>query len=288
MNTTPRNYKPRTPSTRNMSVIRYRGQLSTDKPLKSLTKGRRSFGGRNSAGRITTRHQGGGHKKTMRLVDFVFDKKNIPARVEHIEYDPFRSGFIARLVYKDGERRYILSPRGLKVGDTVINSETAAITPGNRLPLKNIPVGTFVYNIEIHANGGAKMGRSAGNYAEVVAHDSGYAQIKLPSTEVRKVVDTAWASVGEVSNPEHHLVVLGKAGRARHMGIRPTVRGTAMNPVDHPHGGGEGRQGRGLRRAKSAWGKPTGKGQKSRTPKKYSNPFIVSRRRVGKKRKTSM
>jgi large subunit ribosomal protein L2 len=150
--------------------------------------------------------------------------------------------------------------------------------------LKNIPVGTFVYNIEIHTNGGAKMGRAAGNYAEVIAHDAGYAQLKLPSTEIRRVVDTCWASVGEVSNEAHHLVIVGKAGRSRKMGIRPTVRGTAMNPVDHPHGGGEGRQGRGLRRAKSAWGKPTGKGQKSRTPKKYSNPFIVSRRRVGKKR----
>jgi large subunit ribosomal protein L2 len=163
-------------------------------------------------------------------------------------------------------------------------SETAPLTPGNRLPLKNIPVGTFVYNIEIHAGGGAKMGRSAGNYAEVIAHDSGYAQLKLPSSEVRKVTDTAWASVGEVSNPEWHLVTIGKAGRSRHMGIRPTVRGTAMNPVDHPHGGGEGRQGRGLRRAKSLWGKPTGKGQKTRSPKKYSNPFVVSRRKVGKKR----
>jgi large subunit ribosomal protein L2 len=268
-----------------MSVVKYRDYLTTDTPLKSLTKGKKSRAGRNSAGRITTRHQGGGHKKRVRMVDFLFDKKNISGRVEHIEYDPFRSGFIARIVYKDGERRYILAPQSLKVDDTVLTSETAAITPGNRLPLKNIPVGTFVYNIELHQNGGAKLGRSAGNYAELVALDAGYAQLKLPSTEIRKVVDTAWASIGEVSNPSHHLVELGKAGRSRRMGIRPTVRGTAMNPVDHPHGGGEGRQGRGLRRAKSMWGKPTGKGQKSRTPKKYSNPFIVSRRKVGKKRK---
>ncbi len=268
-----------------MSVIRYKDYLTTSKPLKSLTKGKKNRAGRNSAGRITTRHQGGGHKKRVRDVDFIFDKKNISGRVEHIEYDPFRSGFIARVVYKDGERRYILAPQSLKVGDSVVSSETASITPGNRLPLKNIPIGTFVYNVELHANGGAKLGRSAGNYAELIALDAGYAQLKLPSTEVRKVVDTAWASIGEVSNPSHHLVELGKAGRSRRMGIRPTVRGTAMNPVDHPHGGGEGRQGRGLRRAKSMWGKPTGKGQKSRTPKKYSNPFIVSRRRVGKKRK---
>ncbi len=279
-----RNYKPRTKSTRHMSVIRYRDFLTTGKPFKGLTRGRKKFAGRNSYGRITVRHQGAGHKQNVRSVDFLFDKKNISGRVEHIEYDPMRSGFIARIVYKDGERRYILAPKSLKVGSEVLTAEHAPLTPGNRLPLKNIPVGTFVYNIEIHANGGAKMGRSAGNYAELVAHDGGYAQLKLPSTEIRKVVDTAWASVGEVSNEAHHLVIIGKAGRSRRMGVRPTVRGTAMNPVDHPHGGGEGRQGRGHRRARSAWGKPTGKGQKSRTPKKYSNPFIIARRRVGKKK----
>ncbi len=280
-----RNYKARTKSTRHMSVINYREALTTGKPLKSLVKGKKSRAGRNSFGRITTRHQGGGHKQKVRAVDFLFDKKNVPGRVEHIEYDPMRSGFIARIVYRDGDRRYILAPKSLKVGDTVVTSETAPIMPGNRLPLKNIPIGAFIYNIEIHKDGGAKMVRSAGNNAELIALDGGYAQIKLPSTEVRKVVETAWASIGEVSNDAHHLVVIGKAGRSRRMGIRPTVRGTAMNPVDHPHGGGEGRQGRGLRRAKSMWGKPTGKGQKTRTPKKYSNPFIVSRRRVGKKRK---
>lgn len=277
-------YKPRTAGTRNKSVIRYRDYLTTSKPHKRLVGGGKQRAGRNSFGRITTRHQGGGNKRNLRIVDFMFDKKNIPAKVEHIEYDPHRTGFIARLVYRDGERRYMVAPQSLKVGDTVLIAENAPLTPGNRRPLKDIPVGTFVYNIEINPNGGAKMGRSAGNYAEVVAHDAGYAQIKLPSSEVRKIVDTAWASIGEVSNPEWHLVTIGKAGRSRHMGIRPTVRGTAMNPVDHPHGGGEGRQGRGLRRAKSLWGKPTGKGQKTRTPKKYSNPFIVSRRKVGKKR----
>ncbi len=279
-----RNYKPRSPSTRHMSVIRYREFLTTGKPLKSLTHGKKAHAGRNAHGRITTRHQGGGHKQKFRIVDFLFDKKNVPGRVEHIEYDPTRSGFLARVVYRDGDRRYILAPKSLKQGDTVITAENAPVTPGNRLPLKNIPIGTFLYNVEIHAGGGAKFGRSAGNFAQLVALDGGYAQLKLPSTEIRKVVDNAWASIGEVSNSSHHLVILGKAGRSRHMGIRPTVRGTAMNPVDHPHGGGEGRQGRGHRRARSLWGKPTGKGQKTRTPKKYSNPFIVSRRRVGKRK----
>ena len=282
-----RNYKARTASTRHMSVIRYADYLTTSKPLKALTKGKKSQGGRNSAGRVTTRHQGGGHKKTQRLVDFMLNKKNITGTVEHIEYDPFRSGFIARIVYKDGERRYILAPKSLKPGDTVLTSETAPLAPANRLPLKNIPIGTFIYNIEIHQDGGAKIARSAGNHAELVALDGGYAQIKMPSTEIRKVVDSAWASIGEVSNDAHHLVIIGKTGRSRHMGIRPTVRGTAMNAVDHPHGGGEGRQGRGHRRQRTLWGKPSGKGQKTRTPKKYSNSFIVTRRKVGKKRKGS-
>lgn len=170
----------------------------------------------------------------------------------------------------------------MKVGDKFEVGEKVEIKAGNRLPLINIPVGTFIYNVEVKAGGGAKLARSAGNYAEVIAHDGGYAQIKMPSTEVRKIIDTAWASVGSVSNEESRLQNYGKAGRSRWMGIRPTVRGTAMNPVDHPHGGGEGRQGRGRRRAISIYGKPTGKGQKSRRSKKYSNPFIVSRRKVGK------
>lgn len=280
-----RKRKPTSPGTRGKTTIVYRDIVTTNKPLKSLTKGKAARAGRNSAGRITTRHQGGGNKKKYRDIDFLFDKKNIPARVEHIEYDPFRSGFIARVVYKDGERRYILAPQKLKVGDSIITSEEAPIKAGNRLPLRNIPVGTFVYNVEIKENGGAKLARSAGGYAELSALDDGYAFLKMPSSEVRKVVDGVWASIGEVSNPEYRLINRGKAGASRHRGVRPTVRGTAMNPVDHPHGGGEGRQGRGLRRAKSAWGKPTGKGQKTRTPKKYSNVFIVSRRRVGKRKK---
>jgi large subunit ribosomal protein L2 len=276
-------YKPYTKSRRNMTTLPYRELLSGDRPMKSLLKGGRSKAGRNAFGRVTTRHQGGGHKKRMRDVDFRYEKKNIPAKVETIEYDPYRTGFIARVCYADGARRYVLAPKDLKVGDSFSVSETAPIKVGNRLPLGKLPTGTFVYNVEIRPNGGAKLARSAGNYAEVVAHDGGFAQLKMPSTEIRRVSDLAWASIGAVGNENSRLVKYGKAGRSRWKGIRPTVRGTAMNPVDHPHGGGEGRQGRGLRRAKSMWGKPTGKGQKTRTPKKYSNTFIVSRRKVGKK-----
>lgn len=277
-------YKPTSPSRRNMTTLPYKQLLSGDRPTKSLMVSKKNQAGRNNAGRITTRHQGGGHKRRLRNVDFTYAKKDIPARVETIEYDPYRTGFIARVVFADGERRYVLAPKDVKVGDTFIVSEKAPVKPGNRLPLGRIPSGTFVYNIELKVGAGARLVRSAGNYAEVIAHDAGYAQIKMPSSEVRKVSDLCWASVGSVSNENSRLVKYGKAGRSRWKGIRPTVRGTAMNPVDHPHGGGEGRQGRGLRRAKSMWGKPTGKGQKTRTPKKYSNVFIVSRRKVGKKR----
>lgn len=266
-----------------MTTLPYRELLSGDRPTKSLMASKKNYAGRNAFGRITVRHQGGGHKKRLRDVDFSYNKKDIPAKVETVEYDPYRTGFIARVVYADGERRYILAPKDLKVGDTFVVGENAPVKIGNRLPLGKIPTGTFVYNIEIKLGGGARMVRSAGTYAEVVAHDAGYAQIKLPSTEIRKVVDTCYASIGSVTNENSRLVNYGKAGRSRWKGIRPTVRGTAMNPVDHPHGGGEGRQGRGLRRAKTMWGKPSGKGQKTRTPKKYSNPFIVSRRKVGKK-----
>lgn len=267
-----------------MSTLPYKELLSGDKPMKSLLSSKKRQAGRNNAGRITTRHQGGGHKRRFRDVDFKFDKKDIPGRIETIEYDPYRTGFIARVVFADGERRYILASKETKVGDSFLVSEKAPVKMGNRLPLGKIPSGTFIYNIEIRPGAGARLARSAGNYAEIVAHDAGYAQIKLPSTEIRKISDLAWATVGAVSNENSRLVNIGKAGRSRWMGKRPTVRGTAMNPVDHPHGGGEGRQGRGLRRAKSMWGKPTGKGQKTRTPKKYSNVFIVSRRKVGKKR----
>lgn len=265
-----------------MTTLPYRELLSGDQPSKALMRAKPRRGGRNAFGRITTRHQGGGHKRRLRDIDFLFDKKNIPARVETIEYDPFRSAFIARVLYADGARRYITAPKGMKVGDSFTVGEEVAVKSGNRLPLGKIPVGTFVYNVELKVGGGGIIARSAGNFAEVVAHDAGFTLLKLPSTEVRKASDLCYASVGAVGNEEYNLVNIGKAGRSRWMGIRPTVRGSAMNPVDHPHGGGEGRQGRGLRRAKSMWGKPTGKGQKTRTPKKYSNPFIITRRRVGK------
>ncbi len=278
-----KSYRPVTKSSRAMTRIEYRKYLSNHRPHKPLMKGKRSTGGRNAHGRITTRHHGGGHKKNFRTVDFVFDKKNIPARIASIEYDPFRSAFIGLAIYADGEKRYVTLPQRVAVGETFIVSETAPIKAGNRLPLSNIPVGAFVYNIELKPGAGAVLARSAGNYCEIVAQDAGYTHLKMPSTEVRKVIGTAWASVGEVSNEEHRLVNLGKAGRSRWLGVRPTVRGSAMNPVDHPHGGGEGRQGRGHRIQRTLWGKPAGKGQKSRRPKKYSNVFIVSRRKVGKR-----
>jgi large subunit ribosomal protein L2 len=276
-------YKPTTKSRRHMSGIDFRNIVTTNEPEKSLTRGFRRGMGRNNNGRITTRHKGGGHKRLFRAVDFSYDKYDIPFTIKTVEYDPNRSGFIGLAVYKDGEKRYVLLHNTAKVGDTYIVSETAPLTPGNRLPLNNITVGTFVYNVELKHNDGAKLARSGGNYIEILAKEGGYVDLKMPSSEIRKVPANAWASVGEVSNNENRLVNIGKAGRSRWLGIRPTIRGTAMNPVDHPHGGGEGRQGRGRRRAISYYGKPTGKGQKSRRAKKYSNKFIVSRRKVGKK-----
>lgn len=276
-------YKPTSAGRRGMTVVSYRKVLTTTKnaPHKVLTQGGRSTGGRNAFGRTTNHYRGGGNKQTYRLVDFIYDKKDIPARVESIEYDPNRSGFIALVVYADGERRYILAPQSFKKDSTFVVSETARATVGNRLPVGKMPLGTFIYNVEIKPGAGARLARSAGGHAEVVAHDGGYTQIKLPSTEIRKIISTAWASVGEVSNEEYRLVNLGKAGRARHRGLRPKNRGTARNAVDHPHGGGEGRSGRGHRRSRTIQGRPTGKGQKSRRPKKYSNVFIVTRRKPG-------
>ncbi len=273
-----KHFKPLTPSQRQKTVVTFRGILTASEPQKSLTQGFQRAVGRNAFGRITTRHKGGGHKRLWREIDFTFDKKDIPATVKSVEYDPNRTGFIGLISYADGERRYILIPQSVTVGETLLVSENAPIKAGNRLPLSKIPPSTFVYNVELKPGGGAKLARGAGNYCIVLAKDAGYADLKLPSGEVRKVPEAAWASIGEVSNPENKLVVIGKAGRSRWLGIRPTVRGTAMNPVDHPHGGGEGRAGRGRRMAKSAWGKPTGKGQKSRHPKKYSSHLIVARR----------
>ena len=277
-------YKPTSAGRRGMTVVSYKEKLTSNKsnPRKRLTHGGSSTGGRNSHGRTTVLARGGGVKRTFRHVDFVYDKKDIEARVESVEYDPYRSGFIALVLYKDGERRYILAPQGMKKGDTFIVSEKAKPKVGNRLPLGMIPSGTFVYAIEVKPNGGARLARSAGNRAEVVAHDAGYTQVRMPSSEIRKILSTAWASIGEVSNEEHQLVNLGKAGRARYLGIRPKTRGSAMNAVDHPHGGGEGRAPRGHRRSRTKQGRPTGKGQKTRRPNKYSNKLIVSRRKPGK------
>jgi len=276
-------YKPTTPSRRNMTTVTYRGVLTTNDPYKPLTTGFRRGSGRNAFGRITSQHRAGGHKRSFREIDFVYDKKDIPAKLQTIEYDPNRSGFIALCAYADGAKRYVLVPQSMKVGDTFIVSEKADLEVGNRLALKNIPVGTFVYNVELKLRAGAKLVRSAGTYAQVVAHDNGFTSIKLPSSEVRKIVDTCYASIGEVSNEEYRLRNIGKAGRSRHLGIRPKTRAMARNPVDHPYGGGEGAQPRGTRRPKTKQGKTTG-GHKTRTPKKYSNVHIVSRRVVRKKK----
>lgn len=277
-------YRPTTKSRRGMTTISFGDFVTVNEPHKSLTHGFRRKMGRNHHGKITTRHKGGGHKRLFREIDFTYNKIDVPYTIKTVEYDPNRSGFIGLAQYRDGEKKYVLLPSSVKVGDVLVTSENAEPKVGNRLQLKNINIGTFVYNVEVKPKGGAKIARSAGNFVEVIAKDAGYVDIKMPSTEVRKVKDTAWASIGDVSNNENRLVNLGKAGRSRWLGIKPTVRGTAMNPVDHPHGGGEGRQGRGRRRAISIYGKPTGKGQKSRTPKKYSNKFIVSRRKVGKRK----
>ncbi|HRY62555.1 MAG TPA: 50S ribosomal protein L2 [Candidatus Paceibacterota bacterium] len=275
-------YRPTTPGRRQLQTIEFGKFLTASEPHKALTKGFKRNVGRNSAGRITVSHKGSGHKKVYRMVDFAYSKKNIPAKIETVEYDPFRSSFISLVVFADGDRKYMIVPQSMKVGDTFIISEKADIKPGNRMMLKNIPVGTFIYNIECKPEGGARLVRSAGNYAEVMSNASGYINVKMPSSEIRKLDERCYACVGTVSNEEHNLVSLGKAGRTRWLGIRPTVRGTAKNPCDHPYGGGEGRQGRGTKRPKTRTGKVTG-GRKTRKSKKYSNIFIVTRR--GKKGK---
>lgn len=262
-----------------MTGINYREFLTRGqpKPAKALTFGSQRAVGRNNLGRITTRHKGGGAKRLLRLVDFKFDKKDIPAKVASVEYDPNRTAFIGLVVYKDGEKRYMVLPKNVGAGREILISEKAQILPGNRLPLTNLPPGTFVYNISLSPEGKAALVRSAGSFAEIVAQDENYATLKLPSGEIRKIVKNAWASIGQVSNDEHNLVIIGKAGRSRLMGIRPTVRGSAMNPVDHPYGGGEGRTLRGTRRPKNKWGKGT-RGVKTRNPKKHTNQMIISRR----------
>lgn len=277
-------YNPTSPSIRQKTTVDY-SSLSSTEPWKPLLKSVKKHSGRNFQGRITVRHQGGGNKKTYRLIDFKQNKLDIPAKVETIEYDPFRTCFIARIVYQNGERAYILAPVNLKKGDTIVASENAPLRDGNRLMLKNIPVGYFVHNIELQPGKGGQLVRSAGNSAQVIAQvatdekkDKGYTHLKLPSGEVRVVNWKGMASLGQLSNPEHNLVNLGKAGTSRHLGIRPTVRGSAMNPCDHPYGGGEGRAQRGTRRPKTKWGKITG-GRRTRNKKKWSNKMIVKRRK---------
>ncbi|MCL4405143.1 MAG: 50S ribosomal protein L2 [Patescibacteria group bacterium] len=271
-----KHYRPYTKSRRSMSVVDY-SQLSDVKPMKRSRYRIPSPAGRNNRGRITVRHQGGGVKRLYREIDFRQFKINVPGKVEALEYDPYRSAFIMRVLYKDGDRRYHLAPEGIKVGDAVLISENAELKVGNRLPLKNIPVGYNVHNIELNPGRGGQIVRSAGSQAQVMAQGSGYTDLKIPSGEVRRVLWANFASIGQVSNPDHILVSMGKAGRSRMKGIRPTVRGSVMNPVDHPYGGGEGKQPRGTKRPKTKWGKVTG-GHKTRKRKKYSARLIVSRR----------
>jgi large subunit ribosomal protein L2 len=278
-------HKPTTPGQRNRVSVETKKVTTQSKPSKKLTKGFKRGTGRNNQGRLTTRHKGGGHKRRFREVDFLYNKKDVPAKISSVEYDPNRSGYIALVTYADGEKRYILAPKGVRVGDKFIVSNEAPKERGNRLTLRNIPVGTFVYNVELKPEGGAKIARGAGSYVQVIAHDDGQAFLKMPSGEVRKVSEKCWATIGEVSNPEAKLANLGKAGRNRWKGVRPTVRGSAMNPVDHPHGGGEGRQGIGLRRGPKTRQGKLAYGVKTRRKKKYSDVFIVSRRKTGKKRK---
>lgn len=270
-------YSPTTPSRRQMTTIDY-GVLSKTRRLKKLTVKLPKHSGRNNQGRITMRHQGGGAKKLYRLVDFRQNKLEIPAKIEAIEYDPYRTAFIARVIYRDGERSYILASKNMKVGDEIITAQSTPLKEGNRLALKNIPVGYLVYNVELNKDKGGQLARTAGSYAEVLAQENGFTNLKLSSGEVRRVSWDNFASLGQVSNPDHNLVVIGKAGRSRWLGIRPTVRGSAMNPRDHPYGGGEGRALRGTKRPKTKWGKVTG-GRKTRKKKKWSNKMILKRRK---------
>ena len=269
-------YKPTSPARRFMSVLTYE-EVTKKTPERSLTTDMRHRAGRNNQGKITVRHQGGGARRKYRIIDFKRVKNDgIPAIVKAIEYDPNRTCFIALLSYANGDKSYILAPLGLKVGDTVMSGPTADIKPGNCLPIANIPLGTLIHNIEIKIGRGGQMVRSAGTAAQVMAKEGDYAQIRLPSGEVRKVSMKARATIGQVGNTDHSNVRIGKAGRKRHMGIRPTVRGVVMNPCDHPHGGGEGRSPVGMPAPMSPWGKKT-QGVKTRKHRKYSDKLIVSR-----------
>ena len=270
-------YKPITPSRRHMSVSGFDGVDKHAKPQKELVEVLKKHSGRNSYGRITVRHQGGGNRKKYRVIDFKRDKMDVPATVLRLEYDPNRSAYIALVEYTDGERRYILAPVGLNVGDTVLSSAAADIKPGNALPLANIPVGTVIHNIELYPGKGAQLVRSAGVAAQLMAKENGMATVRLPSGEYRKVRLNCIACIGQVGNVDHANIAVGKAGRKRHMGIRPTVRGSVMNPCDHPHGGGEGKAPVGRPGPVTPWGKPA-MGYKTRKKKNATDKFIVKRR----------
>ena len=274
-------YKPITPGRRGMTKIES-PQLNKKKPEKGLISALKKRGGRNLQGRITIRHRGGGAKRMYRHIDFSQEKINIPAKVVALEYDPNRSAFIALLEYEDKDKRYILAPQGLKVNDTVVISEKGEFKPGNRMKLKNIPIGTLVYNIEFEPNKGGLIVKGAGTTARVLAQEGGYTHLVLPSSEIRKVSMECFASIGMVSNPEYKYVKIGKAGRSRYKDRRPHVRGSAMNPVDHPHGGGEGRTGIGMKHPKTPWGKPA-LGVKTRK-RKWTDKLIITRRKKKKKK----
>lgn len=272
-----RKFKPATPGTRWMSVPTFE-EITKKEPEKSLLEPLKKSGGRNNNGHITSRHRGGGHKRFYRVIDFKRNKPGIEARVAAIEYDPNRSARIALLTYKDGEKRYIIAPDGLKVGEVVVSGPTAEIKVGNALPLAGIPVGTFIHSIELQPGKGAQIGRSAGASAYLMSKEGNFAQLKLPSGEIRNVNAQCYATIGVASNLEHENISVGKAGRSRWRGIRPQSRGVVMNPVDHPHGGGEGKSPQGNPHPVSPWGWHT-KGQKTRKPKKTSSKYIVKRRR---------
>ncbi len=269
-------FKPTTPSRRQMTVTDY-SVLSKNAPEKSLLDVVKTKSGRNSYGRITVRHRGGANRKKYRIIDFKRDKFDVPATVVSLEYDPNRSAHIALLQYEDGEKRYIIAPNGLKVGDSVLSSANADIKTGNALPLANIPVGTFIHNIELYPGKGAQLARAAGIMAQLMAKENGYALIRLPSGELRNVPQECMATIGQVGNLEHENINIGKAGRKRHMGWRPTVRGSVMNPCDHPHGGGEGKSPVGRPGPVTPWGKPA-LGYKTRAHHNRSDKFIVKRR----------
>ncbi|MDR2166616.1 MAG: 50S ribosomal protein L2 [Clostridiales bacterium] len=275
-----RRYRPYTPSRRHMTSLDF-SEITTNKPEKSLTVHLKKFSGRNNRGLITVRHRGGGHKKKYRIIDFKRQKDDIVATVKTIEYDPNRSANIALLSYADGEKRYIIAPQGLKVGDKLMNGPNAEPRVGNCLPMTHIPLGSAIHNIEMKPGKGAQMVRSAGNSAQLMAREGKFATVRLPSGETRMVPVNCRATMGTVGNSDHELVKIGKAGRKRHMGIRPTVRGSVMNPNDHPHGGGEGKAPIGRNAPVTPWGKPT-LGYKTRKKNKQSDKYIVSRR---KKRK---